>query len=349
MKQQKGRENRIEPTDDPNEFILRVDRWIEPFHVSGTNRSIACWSDLLGFGEQLYSTGWNLDVPSAEGLVKRLENLSGIVHQWHSQNEEVLFINDGIIRTFSPANYKSGDNDTSNVLFWLMKCLVTHCIINQLERTQGLPGVRTVICEGQVRTYSAETFHGDEKEIANRQPGILRPLSTQLNTAFSKCYLADSQGSKAGLKKGGVYVEDAVVSTLIREHEAQLIEDRYVFITGECRMHPVAKYRSQQRLYYINSTDWAHTPLQDDRTSWWELGDQFEIELKGITLGLRELIAFSPMDEFSMFWFDTMSGEGHGYLLDCPHSSDDPVVIPKSPGHEALNDLIASFTSKTDY
>lgn len=335
--------------DGSNRHILKIDRWIKPFYASGTESSIACWSDLLGFGEQLNSVGWNLATPSAESLVKRLASLSGILYQWHSQNEEVLFINDGIIRTFSPSNYKSGKNNTFNVIHWLMQCLVTHCIANHRERTHRLPGVRTVICEGQVRTYTAENFSGDETEIANREYGIVRPLSTQLNTALSKCYLADKLGSDAGLKKGGVYVEDGVVNTLISKHKARLVEDQYVFISGQCRMHPASKYRSQSGLYHINSTDWAHTSLQDDRTSWLELGDQLEIEIKGITFGLRELIAFSPIDEFSMFWFDTMSGEGHGYLLDCPYTSDDQFVIPKSPGHEALLDLIASFSPKVGY
>jgi hypothetical protein len=154
--------------------------------------------DLLGFSARLEEAGWTLEGPSATLLVKRLHNLYVSLTQFGSPHEQ-LALNDGVIATFSPDLYEEDSGSRHDLVMWLQHCLQVHCVTTGLEYDFQLPGLRTIICEGQIIVHrtGADPFGRD-------YPGHMYPLSTQLNTAFAKCFLADQAGSRAGLKRGSV-------------------------------------------------------------------------------------------------------------------------------------------------
>ena len=284
-------------TDGPVRIeTLNVDRWVTPFRLAAPMMTIACWTDLLGFGEQLRSARWKLSSPFAEVLVGRLERLSALLRQFSLPHEQVVFINDGLVRTLSPFTYLPGDNQSANVRQWLQNCLMSHCMAACQEHELGLPGIRTVICEGDVLAYHSDG-HGNEAFKRMPEPGYLfYPVSIQLNTALSKCYIADSLGSKAGLKRGGFYMETAVLDKLIEIHGAQLVDDAYLFLTGQPLLRPSAKYRCQSGVFHLSTADWKKLDFIEDRAFWLELSETIPISTKDLTFQLREVVALITIE-----------------------------------------------------
>jgi len=46
-----------------------------------------------------------------------------------------------------------------------------------------------------------------------------------------------------------------------------------------------------------------------------KLGDSIAITKGNLSFKLREVLAFSPADECSLFWYDTLRGDMHGYQV----------------------------------
>lgn len=359
-----------------------VERYAHDLRHTAPTTTLACWTDILGFGATLAECGWQLSHPKAKLLFDRLKAFARILPQWSVPIEESLIVNDGVIRTLQPHLYGQDSECHINIAYWLHCCILTHVIATRVEKESGLPGFRSIICEGETLTYGetlepfpastlvtpelvevdefseldspssrgtastkAAASNMDRQQERSARPWLLRPFSTQFNTALSKCYLADSLGSRIGLKRGGLYIEESLVNNLKLKREPDS-NGPFVFLTGRCVFSNPAKYRAQVGEFHIRSNAWKDTGLVDDRTSWIEFGDRVNVSAKGIEFAVREVVAFSPQDEFSMFWFEPFTGQSHGYLLDAACSPSDIFVDPTDKDHAALWDLIHIFKGK---
>jgi len=285
-----------------------------PWHSTraGPYRTASCWSDLLGFGASLDELGWDLDDPRAEAIVRRLLALRGHVSALHyGFDEETLFVNDGVIRTLVAESFSRVGPERHSLLSWLLTCLDTHCIVTGQEQDYGLPGIRTVICEGQVLRY----FHERDPRSNDATAADLLPLSTQLNTALAKCYLAERAGHRIGLKRGGLYIEQSILDTLVSAWDCKLFDSGFLFLYGAPMLSPVSKYVFWTPLVHLSERLWDHEPFAHDRASWLKLGNSVRYDDRGLHVTLREVVAHSPTDEHSLLWFDTMRGDMHGFIF----------------------------------
>lgn len=171
-----------------------------------------------------------------------------------------------------------------------------------------MPGIRTIICEGQVLAYRSEN------NPYNRPFQALHPFSTQLNTALSKCYISDSLGSRIGLKKGSIYIEDKIIQQLLNVFDCKQHGD-YLFLYGEPFLFPVSKYQDINNIYIVRDKD-LREQLGNENISWIKLGARINVNHKNLIYTLVEIEAYSPIDEFALFWFDTTRGNMHGLWTD---------------------------------
>ena len=107
--------------------------------------------------------------------------------------------------------------------------------INQNEKATGYPGCRTVMAFGDCIEYLAEEVKFDDyvmnytkpkgkkiSDIAERTGNptvIYNPKELQMNTAFSKAYILEGGGSKAGLPGNNMYIDQSVVDAVIKYGE----------------------------------------------------------------------------------------------------------------------------------
>ncbi|MGZ8954842.1 MAG: hypothetical protein ACXW0Q_09215 [Methylovulum sp.] len=309
-------------------------------------KTVACWSDLLGFGSSLDAIDWNLENDESKILLRRLLHFQHQVKSRFMHNEEGLFINDAIIRTFNKSIYNEKIGGRHDLVYWLSQCLITHCLIAGREIDYGLAGIRTIICEGQILTI-------DEPDIIQNSNfhrfSPLPSLSTQLNTALSKCYIADSKGSKAGLKKGGVYIENSFLDNLVAKFSCNKV-DNFIFLYGRPILNPVSKYIETQEDINLYGQGWNDQPFTRDCSCWLELGEIINIEHNKLKYQLIEVKSFSPHDEHALFWFDTLNGGGHGFLVNGGMITDldgQPVgkyLSTDDAPPELLSEYIKNFT-----
>ncbi|MGZ5621865.1 MAG: hypothetical protein ACXWFG_13460 [Methylobacter sp.] len=92
-------------------------------------KTVACWSDLLGFRSSLDAIDWNLENDESKILLRRLLHFQHQVKSRFMPNEEGLFINDAIIRTFNKSIYNEKMGSRHDLVSWLSHCLITHCLI----------------------------------------------------------------------------------------------------------------------------------------------------------------------------------------------------------------------------
>jgi hypothetical protein len=104
--------------------------------------------DLLGFGSQLDRLNWQLNRDNIKPLYDRLSRISQQFLKRFPNYEKIIMINDGMLRTLRNDYYY-----TKELFTWIENCLRTHCICTGQEKDFDLPGMRTIICEGQSLTY----------------------------------------------------------------------------------------------------------------------------------------------------------------------------------------------------
>jgi len=269
-------------------------------------KTMACWSDLLGFGSRLNDLGWDLNNDTGQVLASRLVKFASLIMEHAAPVEQGIFINDGLIRTLDP-HYFSGDNIKAKICTWLDNCIMTHCRINQSEKDKCLPGVRSIICQGQVLDYEPTTISHYREPFQSRKP------ITQLNTALSKCYLADQAGSRVGMKKGSVYIEENIIDYLVKEL-GYLKHDDFLFSYPDCfNLDDHSKYQSIDELLFIKDPllreDAEDSPY---RVPWFKFGDKVFVESGNLKFYVVEVLAYSPIEEFALCWYDTFSGAAHG-------------------------------------
>lgn len=189
------------------------------------------WSDLLGFGNIFQKNNWVLNEKLKKQIYSRLEAAHSAVLYYSSILERDLILNDGIAKVFHPKSKYEDPNNILSISLFLRSCIELHISINCTEYKNGLPGCRSILAFGESIEYLAENIKYDDyvmnhskpknSDISNlaKQTGnpivIYNPKELQMNTAFSKAYLLDSGGSKAGLPGNHFYIDESTVNAIL--------------------------------------------------------------------------------------------------------------------------------------
>ncbi len=169
---------------------------------------ICCWYDLLGFGAPFMAAQWDLHKEAAASSIKRIiteaEYFSGLSSTSYGKK---MHLNDGII-----SNYDI-DTDTSfmGVLLFLDAIIADFDSLNWRDQANGYPGVRGVITCGQRVCYD----HTNLTHLVNTdEDTCYHPREFQMNTAFSKAFLVEESGSKAGIAGPSLYIDFEIFGKL---------------------------------------------------------------------------------------------------------------------------------------
>ena len=190
---------------------------------------VCAWSDLLGFGQPLVESEWKPDVALWKRIAQRLTSAYQI-HCRHTPapGEFMLTLNDGIVRTRVITN---ASNECLSLSLWLRATIWAHLDVNRVERTNGLPGTRTIITAGERAFYSFPEVRLDDLVLnyTRKEPGlsqlakdignsliVCNPEPLQMNTAFSRAYILDDAGSRAGLKGASVFVDKSLLDSIVK-------------------------------------------------------------------------------------------------------------------------------------
>lgn len=196
-----------------------------------TKQCFCMWSDLLGFGRVFQDNNWILNEEIKKQVYDRLEAAHSAVLYYSSPTERDLILNDGIAKVFHP---KSKHEDRNNILFislFLRSCIELHISINDTEHKLSLPGCRSVLAFGESIEYIADDIRYDDYVMNYSKPKdsnisnfakstgnpivVYNPKELQMNTAFSKAYLLEEGGSKAGLKGNHFFIDESSINAII--------------------------------------------------------------------------------------------------------------------------------------
>lgn len=180
------------------------------------------WIDLLGYGSMLREVNFNPDHPQAQEAVKRLKLFHNTLDAASGRSYNIQQINDGAVVTTdtSPRTRLVSFN-------FLRRSIELFQLINRLDVENSHPGARAVIAVGP-RVRMLDAPRTDSTRLTNlieryRQNAVSaeeaiheasRALPTfgafpliQANFAFTRAYLADQSGSKAGIAGPNCYID----------------------------------------------------------------------------------------------------------------------------------------------
>lgn len=184
-------------------------------------RSFCIWSDLLGFGNAFAEANWLPDPEVWQQQAIRIGNAyrSSCQHIGSLGGSYLLLLNDGIVRAL-PWSQSFGPFDLA---FWLREAIFSHFHVCRDEFAKNLPGLRTIISSGWIAEHSFHEVTLDDcvldytrqkaglsalAEMAGNPILVSNPVQLQLNTAFSRSFLLDEAGSRAGISGAQVYMDD---------------------------------------------------------------------------------------------------------------------------------------------
>lgn len=185
------------------------------------------WSDLLGFGSLFEQTNWNLDKAQCRKIYDRLEAAHSAVLYYSSIEERNLILNDGIAKVYHPWTKELWADNILGISMYFRSCVELHMSISKTEHKNNYPGCRSVISFGDNIEYLADEIRLDDYVVNYSKPKgsdlsdlaqktgnpviIYNPKELQMNTAFSKAYLLESGGTKAGLPGNFMYIDQSVL------------------------------------------------------------------------------------------------------------------------------------------
>lgn len=181
---------------------------------------ICSWYDLLGFGQPLMDSAWDLTDMRCKEQLNRVTNLdltfSNIYS--HAHGTTTFSLNDGIISNF--------DINTTTPFFFERLIMVIDDLVLEFENLNnkdvraGFPGVRGIISFGHRYNY---THVESTKSLSNNRIVSYHPQVFQMNTAFSKAFIIESSGSKAGVSGNNLYIDifllDFLENLILKEKE----------------------------------------------------------------------------------------------------------------------------------
>lgn len=217
-----------------------------------TRNSFCMWSDLLGFGNVYSDNNWDLNDKQKHEVYDRLVAAHSAVLYFSTPFERNLILNDGIAKVFMPDDGPFNKSDINSVSIFFRHCIELHMAISQTEKANGFPGCRSVIAFGDSIEYLAEEVKFDDyvlnytkpegheiSSIAERvgNPTIIyNSKELQMNTAFSKAYILESGGSKAGLPGNNMYIDQSVIDAIIKYGEKKSLIHVWQELDNELRL-----------------------------------------------------------------------------------------------------------------
>lgn len=185
------------------------------------------WSDLLGFGSLFEQNNWTLDEIQCREIYDRLEAAHSAALYYSSIYERNLILNDGIAKVYHPLPKELSNNNILYISMFFRSCVELHMSISRTEHKNGYPGCRSVIAFGDNIEYLADEIRLDDYVMNYTKPKgssisdlarntgnpiiIYNPKELQMNTAFSKAYILEAGGSKAGIPGNCMYIDKSVV------------------------------------------------------------------------------------------------------------------------------------------
>lgn len=263
------------------------------------------WSDLLGFSKIFVEANWELNKSQMEKIYSRLEAAHSSALYYSTPFERNLILNDGIAKVFHPKSKVEDKNNILSISIFLRSCVELHMSINETEHENGFPGIRTVLAFGENIEYLTEEVRFDDyvwnyskpkgseiSSLANSVGNpivIYNPKEMQMNTAFSKAYILESGGGKAGLPGNYMYIDKSVIDAI----------DKYAIDKG---YHPIWQVNGDMMNYFV--------PYVNGDLSRVVLGFSFDknvIHSQGIIYETEvyKLLRYYPWDEYTNeFYFD---------------------------------------------
>lgn len=168
------------------------------------------WEDLLGYGTPFYKNDWDLNKEICQQNIARIKNVERALKTVPVPVvEKILFLNDGLIRNVDV--YKEGTY-IEVYLMWLEYSIEMFRKINNADKENGFPGIRGVLTAGNRTQYTNELTSLKDlvksSSLADKENFIVySPKEFQMNTAFSKAYIMEGEGSKQGLHGSNLYID----------------------------------------------------------------------------------------------------------------------------------------------
>lgn len=192
-----------------------------PFEITA-----AVWIDLLGYGRMIGAADLNPIDPRAKEAIQRLRGFHRVVAEHSARHFRTLVLNDGAVA------YRDLSMRTNAVTYdFLCRSFSLFQAVKDLEIKNGWPGPRMVLSTGLRARGSRRSIDGSARQVDN----ILRRLSQgaidaeqavreaasiqrysdlipalQANFAFTKAYVAEAAGSRAGLGGSRFFVDTAL-------------------------------------------------------------------------------------------------------------------------------------------
>lgn len=191
--------------------------------------SATAWIDLLGYGSMLRDVHFDPTSPAALTAVERLDYFQAHVSAAATKYSSAVVINDGAVvcRDLS-ARSKSVTYD------FIRRVVQLHKDINATEHAKKQPGARCVIAAGfrirrrnhhkldLIEGYGSYLIKQLERGTISAEEGIKSAITVkpfvatapeiQANFAFTKAYLVDADGSRAGFAGARVFLDMALLS-----------------------------------------------------------------------------------------------------------------------------------------
>lgn len=165
---------------------------------------ICCWYDLLGYGGPFIDSKWNLNDPRCKMNIQRIEAIKDCFFGILSTNSKAtkLYFNDGAISNID-VDIKC-DKSLYSALFFLETIIRDFIAVNDVDKRMGFPGVRGVLTCGDRFDYE---YTNTAFDVAEKRTIAYHPREFQMNTAFSKAFIIEESGSKAGIKGANLYID----------------------------------------------------------------------------------------------------------------------------------------------
>jgi hypothetical protein len=152
---------------------------------------------------------WNLNDKKCEDQLKRIRSLDLThVNKFSSIHHTTSFtLNDGIVLNFDMNSKLTFFK--SQLIMVLDDLLMEFEDLNSIDVRNGYPGVRGIITYGHRYdyTYAESTISASDGFTSSFHPRVF-----QMNTAFSKAYLMESSGSKAGISGNYLYIDKYLIN-----------------------------------------------------------------------------------------------------------------------------------------
>lgn len=176
--------------------------------------TLCLWCDLLGYGKPFIDSGWNLHDKRVIQNINRINNLKMVFQNVNSfPSEKTLIMNDGFIRNMDIVSIDDGMQQ--NYLYWFNCILNNFYTLNRVDKQCDFSGARGVLTYGHRFDYMnnqltlADIMQTSKENIPKYEKNILvySPKEFQMNTAFSKAYIMESAGSRAGIVGSNLYID----------------------------------------------------------------------------------------------------------------------------------------------